>query len=126
MPDIFVVKDRVEAIEAKFDLLLSEEQIRNFTQAVVKDAVILPLEVAKQEIKDLISDASDHIAKEYDQVVVDVDDKLLDAKSSLTDHVTVSIREVERRFERIEFLMKLSFCINAAGLIGSIAYLMLR
>jgi hypothetical protein len=126
MAEAFIVKDRIEAIESKFDLLLSEEQIRAFTQSVVRDAMISPIAATKQDINDLIGDASDHIAKEYDRVIVNIDDKFLDARQELADHVTSSIRDIERRFERIEFMMKISFCINAIGMIGSIAYLLLK
>jgi hypothetical protein len=126
MADAFIVKDRIESIEAKFDLMISEEKIRNYTLNAVKDAIASPIDETKKEINMIIDDATSHISNEYTRINIDIEDKFLDAKSTLTDHVTESIRDIEKRFERIEFMMKLSFCINAVGMIGSIIYLLLK
>jgi len=126
MADAFIVKDRIESLESKFDLMISEEKIRNYTITTVKDSVAEPIDKLKKDINAMIDDASAHISNEYTRINADIDDQFLDAKSELSDHVKTSICNIERRFERIEFLMKLSFCINAVGMIGSIVYLLLK
>jgi len=112
--NVFVVKDRLEALEARIETALDEAGLKDFTK-----------EVAREAIKDLVSDIISELREKKNDVIkqvaverLEVDERLKETQSTFDVAIAEHLARVEdsvAKFEalkhsidRFETLVKLS------------------
>lgn len=113
--NVFVVRERLESLEARIETALDEAGLRDFTKQVAKEAMSELVAEIVEELQSRKSQVLDQVHLER----VDVDDRLKQTESkfdvAIVDHVTkleTSLIEkftmISDRIDRIESLVKLS------------------
>jgi hypothetical protein len=117
---VFVVKDRLEALEARIEKALDEAGLKDYAKQVTKEAIS---EVVEEIINELHSRKKE-VLDEVHFEKIRTDDRLKETESkfdvAIVDHVSrlesstlEKLSSLSKRIERLEMLVKLS-------LVGSI------
>jgi hypothetical protein len=118
--NVFVVKDRLEALEARIERALDEAGLKDYAKQVTKEAI-------SEVVEDIISELHSRKSEVLDEVhfeKIRTDDRLKETESkfdvAIVDHVSrlesstlEKLASLSKRIERLEMLVRLS-------LVGSI------
>jgi len=118
--NVFVVKDRLEALEARIERALDEAGLKDYAKQVTKEAI-------SEVVEDIISELHSRKSEVLDEVhfeKIRTDDRLKETESkfdvAIVDHMSrlesstlEKLASLSKRIERLEMLVRLS-------LVGSI------
>jgi hypothetical protein len=101
---VFVVKDRLEALEARIETALDEAGLKDFTKQVARDA-----------IGDIVNDIVEELRAKKDDVInqvaverLDVDSRLKETQGNFDVAIAEHVVRIDESMERIDKLVKLS------------------
>lgn len=113
--NVFVVKDRLEALEARIESALDEAGLKDFSKQVAKEAISELIEETIEELQRRKVDLLDEVNLER----INVDDRLRQTESgfdvAIADHVSrlessmlANVGALAERLDRLETLVRLS------------------
>lgn len=116
-PGAFIVKDRLESLEARIDTALDEARLKEFSRGVARDALKELIVDVSREIEDARRTALDDLKVER----VDVDSRLNEVQGAFDVAIREHVRELASRVDRLEKLVTLSAVFGLITLIAAIA-----
>ena len=108
----FVFKDKIEELEKKFDMMIDEKQMRDFTRSVVLEAAQEPVDRFEEKIKDLIDDARYELEREHTRIESEIDGKMDADVARLAESISSRIDKIELRMKRAEILIGVAILLN--------------
>jgi hypothetical protein len=116
----FVFKDKIEELEKKFDMMIDEKQMRDFTRSVVIDASQEPVETFKSDLRDLVEEARYTLEREHTRIESEIDGKMDADVAKLAESLTSRMDAIEQRMKRAEILIGFTIAISVfAALLAS-------
>jgi len=113
---VFVVKDRLEALEARIETALDEAGLKDFTKQVARDA-----------IGDIVNDIVEELRAKKDDVInqvaverLDVDSRLKETQGNFDVAIAEHVVRIDESMERIDRLVKLSLLASLVSLVLSL------
>jgi len=113
---VFVVKDRLEALEARIETALDEAGLKDFTKQVARDA-----------IGDIVNDIVEELRAKKDDVInqvaverLDVDSRLKETQGNFDVAIAEHVVRIDESMERIDKLVKLSLLASLVSLVLSL------
>jgi len=113
---VFVVKDRLEALEARIETALDEAGLKDFTKQVARDA-----------IGDIVNDIVEELRAKKDDVInqvaverLDVDSRLKETQGNFDVAIAEHVVRIDESMERIGKLVKLSLLASLVSLVLSL------
>jgi tetrahydromethanopterin S-methyltransferase subunit G len=113
---VFVVKDRLEALEARIETALDEAGLKDFTKQVARDA-----------IGDIVNDIVEELRAKKDDVInqvaverLEVDSRLKETQGNFDVAIAEHVVRIYKSMERIGKLVKLSLLASLVSLVLSL------
>ncbi len=124
--NVFVVKDRLEALESRIETALDEAGLKDFTKTVAREAM-----------KDLLNDVMDELRNKKDSVLeqvkvekVEMDSRLKETQSTfdvaIAEHVSrveasvAQLEVIKKSLDRLDKLVKLSLVVSVISMVLSL------
>lgn len=114
-PGAFIVKERLEGLEARINTALDEAGLKEFAKQVAREAVSNVV----NEIIDELQSKKGTVLGELELERVDVDSRLKETKDNFDVAIAEHVMRLEASLLRAERLTKISLVVSLASLAAS-------
>lgn len=114
-PGAFIVKERLEGLEARINTALDEAGLKEFSKQVAREAVSGVVDEIIAELQDKKGAALGELQVER----VDVDSRLKETKDSFDVAIAEHVAALEASMTRVERIAKISLALSLLALVSS-------
>ena len=116
VPGAFIVKERLEGLEARINTALDEAGLKEFTKQVAREAVSSVVDEIIEELQSKKGAALGELELER----VDVDSRLKETQGNFDIAIAEHVVRIDESLERIDRLVKLSLLASLVSLVLSL------
>jgi len=108
---VFIVRDKVEALEKLVDQVLHVDGLHNLASEIVGKTAEKELDISRKQLDNIVEEAKAIIDSKKEVVVLDVDKRLDAAKTELQKAIVEHVKAVEKSMVRIERMARLALIL---------------
>lgn len=114
-PGAFIVKERLEGLEARINAALDEAGLKEFSKQVAREAVSSVVD----EIVNELQSKKGIVLGELELERVDVDSRLRETKDNFDVAIAEHVAALEASMMRVERIAKISLALSFLALVSS-------